>query len=94
MKGVPLCWNEDCETAFVQLQRRLVEPPILAYPDFSKRFQLHVDSSRIAVEACLMQRIDGRDRVVDYASKLLVGSEKNWITHQDGTSEIECWGIV
>ncbi|KAE9013400.1 hypothetical protein PR001_g15422 [Phytophthora rubi] len=41
-----------------------------------------------------MQTVDGRDRVVAYASKLLVGSEKNWIHKQDGTSEIECWGIV
>ncbi|OWY97859.1 hypothetical protein PHMEG_00031503, partial [Phytophthora megakarya] len=30
--------------------------------------------------------VDGRDRVVAYASKLLVGSEKNWIR--------KCWGIV
>jgi hypothetical protein len=27
---------------------------------------------------------------VAYASKLLVGSEKNWIRKEDGTSEIEC----
>ncbi|KAG3008405.1 hypothetical protein PC120_g16249 [Phytophthora cactorum] len=81
MKGVPFCWNEDCEVAFVQLQRRLVEPPILAYPDFSKRFQLHVGSSRIAVRACLMQHIDGRDRVVAYANRVLgylLGNQKVW----------------
>ncbi|GMF27677.1 unnamed protein product [Phytophthora fragariaefolia] len=41
-----------------------------------------------------MQTVGGRERVVAYASKLLVGSEKNWINKQDGTSEIECWGIV
>ncbi|OWZ11331.1 RNA-dependent DNA polymerase [Phytophthora megakarya] len=41
-----------------------------------------------------MQTINGRDRVVAYASKLLVGSERNWIRKEDGTSEIECWGIV
>ncbi|OWZ12809.1 hypothetical protein PHMEG_00013970 [Phytophthora megakarya] len=38
--------------------------------------------------------VDGRERVIAYASKLLVGSEKNWIHKEDGTSEIECWGIV
>jgi len=41
-----------------------------------------------------MQTVDGRERVVAFASKLLVGSEKNWIRKEDGTSEIECWGIV
>ncbi|KAE8890608.1 hypothetical protein PF003_g25358 [Phytophthora fragariae] len=94
MKGVEFVGRDDCEAAFLQLKRRLVEPPILAYPDASKRFKLYVDSSRLAVGACLMQNIDGRDRVIAYASKLLVGSERNWINKQDGVSEIECWGIV
>ncbi|KAE9338447.1 hypothetical protein PF008_g12056 [Phytophthora fragariae] len=94
MKGVEFDWNEDCEAAFLQLKRRVVEPPILAYPDPAKRFKLFVDSSRLAVGACLMQSVDGHDRVIAYASKLLVGSERNWINKQDGVSEIECWGIV
>ncbi|KAE9069317.1 hypothetical protein PF010_g26706 [Phytophthora fragariae] len=93
LKGAAFVWTDDCEAAFMQLKRKLIEPPILVYPDFSKRFKLYVDSSKQAVGACLMQTVDGRDRVVAYASKLLVGSEKNWIHRQDGTSEIECWGI-
>ncbi|OWY94548.1 LOW QUALITY PROTEIN: Retrovirus-related Pol Polyprotein from transposon 412, partial [Phytophthora megakarya] len=93
LKGAAFVWTDDCEAAFLQLKRRLIEPPILIYPDFTKRFKLYVDSSKLAVGACLMQTVDGRDRVVAYASKLLVGSEKNWIHKQDGTSEIECWGI-
>ncbi|KAG6612702.1 Retrovirus-related Pol Polyprotein [Phytophthora cinnamomi] len=92
--SVEFVWIDDCEAAFLQLKRRLVEPPILVYPDFSKRFKLYVDSSHLAVGACLMQTVDGRERVVAYASKLLVGSERNWINKQDGTSEIECWEIV
>ncbi|GMF35080.1 unnamed protein product [Phytophthora fragariaefolia] len=32
--------------------------------------------------------------VVAYASKLLTGSQKNWINKQDGISEIGCWGVV
>jgi len=38
--------------------------------------------------------VDGHERVVAYASKLLVGYERNWINKTDGVSEIECWGIV
>jgi hypothetical protein len=90
----PFLWSEDCESAFRQLKRALVKPPILVYPDMKKRFKLYVDSSRYAVGACLMQEVDGRDRVVAYASKLLTGSQKNWISNQDGISEIECWGVV
>ncbi|KAE9244112.1 hypothetical protein PF004_g5817 [Phytophthora fragariae] len=71
-----------------------MNPPILIYPDMKKQFKLYVDSSHYAVGACLMQEADGRDRVVPYASRLLTGLQKNWITNQDGISEIECWGVV
>ncbi|POM59155.1 Hypothetical protein PHPALM_36101, partial [Phytophthora palmivora] len=83
-KCVHFEWSPDCESAFVQLKRKLVEPPILVYPNFNKRFKLYVDSSKLAVGACLMQEVAGRDRAIAYASKLLVGSEKNWINNQDG----------
>lgn len=93
-KGVQFEWTEDYEAAFRQLKRRLMKPPILVYPDFNKRFKLYVDSSHLAVGACLMQEVDGKDRAVAYESKLLVGSERNWITKENGTSEIECWGVI
>lgn len=94
MKGARFFWSDDCKAAFLQLKRKLVEAPILEYPDISRRFHLYVDSSKVAVGACLMQIVDGRERVVAYVSKLLVGSEKNWVHKEDGTSEIEGWGIV
>ncbi|GMF21930.1 unnamed protein product [Phytophthora fragariaefolia] len=94
MKDAPFVWTEDCESAFRQLKRALTKPPILIYHDGQKRFKLYIDSSHDAVGACLMQDVNGRDRVVAYASKLLTGSQKNWISKQDGVSEIECWGVV
>jgi hypothetical protein len=93
-KDAPFQWNKDCENASLQIQHALMKPPILVYPNHSERFKLYVDSSRYAVGACLKQEVDGRDRVVAYASKLLTGSQKNWINKQDGISEIECWGVT
>ncbi|OWZ11919.1 Retrovirus-related Pol Polyprotein from transposon 412 [Phytophthora megakarya] len=93
-KGTVFRWNEDCEVPFYQLQRSLVRPPILAYPEFSTRFKLYVDSSHLVVGACLMQEVDGRDRAVAFANKMLVGSQKDWIDKTNGTTEIECWGVV
>ncbi|OWZ20834.1 Gag-pol fusion protein [Phytophthora megakarya] len=46
VKGTEFVWAEDGESAFLQLKRRLIEPPILIYPNFSKRFKLYVDSSK------------------------------------------------
>ncbi|KAG3088115.1 hypothetical protein PI124_g17146 [Phytophthora idaei] len=93
-KGVAFRWNDDCDVAFRQLQRALVKPPILVYPNFKKRFKIYVDSSHLAAGACLVQEVDKRDRAIAYASKMLVGSQRNWINKTSGTTEIECWGIV
>ncbi|KAG3209848.1 hypothetical protein PC129_g19153 [Phytophthora cactorum] len=93
-KGVAFRWNDDCEVALRQLQPALVKPPILVYPNFKKRFKLYVDSSHLAVGACLMQEVDKRDRAVAYASKMLVGSQRNWVNKTSGTTEIDCWGIA
>jgi hypothetical protein len=41
---------------------------------------------------CLPDAGGGRSRPC--TSKLLTGSQKNWINKQDGISEIECWGVV
>ncbi|OWZ19266.1 Retrovirus-related Pol Polyprotein from transposon 412 [Phytophthora megakarya] len=73
-KDVAFHWDRDCDTAFLQLQRKLVKPSILVYPDFTKRFKLYVDSSHLAVRVCLMQEMNGRDRAVAYASKIRTGS--------------------
>ncbi|POM70629.1 Reverse transcriptase-rnase h-integrase [Phytophthora palmivora] len=74
-------------------EANLVEPPILVHPDFNKRFKVYVDSSKCAVGSYLMQTIDGRERAIAYASKLLIGYEKNWICKRDGTSKIESFGL-
>ncbi|POM61937.1 Retrovirus-related Pol Polyprotein [Phytophthora palmivora] len=93
-KDAPFSWNDDCESAFIQLKRKLVEPSILVYTDFNKWFKLYVDSSKCAVGSCLMQTIDGCERAIAHASKLLIGYEKNWIHKRDGTSKIESFGLL
>ncbi|KAG3044380.1 hypothetical protein PC122_g24858 [Phytophthora cactorum] len=75
--------------AFRQLQRALVKPPILVYPNFKKWFKLYVDSSHLAVGACLMQKVDKRDRAIANASKLLVGSQRKWVNKT--SPHVELW---
>ncbi|KAG2944157.1 hypothetical protein PC117_g9167 [Phytophthora cactorum] len=59
VKDTPFEWNEGCGSAFRQLKRALMKPPILVYPDAKRRFKLYADSPRYAVGACLMQEVDG-----------------------------------
>ena len=57
-------WNEDCETSFQELKRRLVSTPILVLPSEEDGFVLYTDASLQGLGAVLMQH----GRVVSYFS--------------------------
>ena len=48
-------WTTECQTAFDELRSRLVSPPILAHPDFSRPFILDTDASDIGIGSVLSQ---------------------------------------
>jgi hypothetical protein len=91
-KDVGFTWTDDCEMAFAELKDMLTSPPVLAHPDFSKPFQLHTDASVQALGVVLSQLVDGRERVIAYASRRTSPAEANY-----PISELEClavtWGI-
>lgn len=62
-------WTDNCQSAFEQLRNHLLSPPILSYPDFSKKFYLTTDASNVGCGAILSQVIDGQDLPIAYASK-------------------------
>ena len=63
-------WGEEQQEAFTKLKDALVNPPILAYADFSKPFILHTDASGCGLGAVLYQEDDGKERVIAYASQI------------------------
>lgn len=84
-KGVPsnqpIVWKESHQQLLERLLNCLVEPPILAFPDFSKPFVLHTDASNQGLGAVLYQEQAGKMRVIAYASRTLTESEKNYHFH-------------
>jgi len=54
------------------------EPIMLYFPDWDQPFEIHCDASKQAVAAILNQRIDGRERVIMYASRTLNPSERKY----------------
>jgi hypothetical protein len=56
----------------------LSSPPILAYPDFDKPFELHTDVSILGLGAILYQKDGNHKRVVAYASRSLSKSERKY----------------
>lgn len=81
----PMPWSPEADQAFHLIKEELVNPPVLALPDFSKPFEVITDASNYALGAILLQ--DGRP--VAYESRLLSPAERNYPTH-----DRECLGIV
>jgi hypothetical protein len=77
-KDQEFTWSQSQQAAFQKLKTRLCTPPVLAYPDFSQRFILTTDASKIAVAAVLSQTQNGMERPVAYASRQLNRAERNY----------------
>lgn len=59
----------------------LINPPILAYPDFDLPFILHTDASEDGLGAVLYQRQDNKLRVIGFGSRTLMPAERNYHLH-------------
>ena len=82
-------WNGECEKSFQQLKCILGSRLILAPPDYRHSFVLTTDACTKGLGAVLHQNVDGRDRVIAYASQSLKPAERNY-----STTEQEALAIV
>ena len=77
-KNQPFVRTEECAKSFKELKTKLVEAPVLIYPDFTKSFILDVDASDLCIGAVLSQKTEEGERVVAYASKMLTKAERRY----------------
>jgi transposase InsO family protein len=77
-KGVRFQWTAECESAFIELKRRLTATPILALPNDSDLYILDTDASLDAIGAVLSQVQQGQERVIAYGSRVCTPAEKNY----------------
>ena len=59
IKSVPWSWGKEQQQAFDTVKLSLVNPPVLAYADYSLPFILHVDASGFGLGAVLYQKQEG-----------------------------------
>ena len=78
-KDTPWIWSSDVQTAFEQIKQKLTTLPVLVKVDGTLPLGLACDASDRGVGACLFQFcVDGTERVIEYASRSLAKSEKNY----------------
>lgn len=70
-------WTELQDDAFEEIKKRLMHAPVLAYPDFDKRFVVTVDASHKACGAVLSQNHDGEDKPIAFISRAFKKGELN-----------------
>lgn len=88
-KGQTIQWTDDAENSFVKIKQLLVSAPILSQPDFSQRFYVASDASNTGLGGVLFQVIDGKERVIAYASRSLSRAERNY-----SVVERECLAVL
>lgn len=71
-------WDDDCEKELNDIKKALTSHPVMAYPDFSKKFILSTDASYKGLGATLSQMGEGGERVIAYASRSVNIHEKKY----------------
>ena len=79
---VPFHCSEVHQAAFDKLVSMCCEAPVLTYADYSKPFLLHTDASLDGLGAVLYQKLEGKERVISFASRGLTPSERNYPVHK------------
>ena len=85
-KDVEFEWTEVCQQSFDLLKSKILESPILQYPDPNKSYVLFTDASKYAWSCVLTQEythiLEGKEKKVlhpiTYMSGLFKGSQLNW----------------
>ena len=89
-KDVQFEWTAACQDSFNCLKKKLIEGPVLAYPDFRKDYVLETDTSKQGLGAILSQvHNDGKCHPVSYASWALSPQEQN-----SAITELETLAVV
>ncbi|GBG66140.1 hypothetical protein CBR_g57022 [Chara braunii] len=80
-------------TNLLKKEEQLIWTPVLARPDPTRQFALHTDGQPQAISAVLTQQgSDGREHVIEYASKTLSQAQSNYEACK-GECLAVVWGV-
>ena len=64
-------WGKEQETAFIEVKKRLTNPPVLHLLKAEGRFILYSDTSKEGTGSSLRQIQEGKPKLLGYATKTL-----------------------
>eukprot|EP00253_Pinus_taeda_P025447 PITA_25447 len=83
-KDVMFCWDEDYQCSLDVLKEKMVTSPILVFPDWKKKFHVHVYASCIVLGAVLMQAVEEEiSHLITNVNRKLSKAEKNYSTTEE-----------
>ena len=89
-RSISTKWTQDCENSFQTLKHALINPPVLGWADFDRKFILRTDAAKYGLGYELFQLDDNnREVMICYGGRALRKSEKNY-----SASELELLGII
>lgn len=80
-KAERFMWSKECQASLNIIKEKLVSVPILVYPDWKKKFHVHIDASSIALGVVLAQSREGSlDNTIYIFSRKFSTIENNYTT--------------
>jgi len=77
-KRITWNWNQECKDAYRHFVDRITSEPAMRQPDFTQEFIVHSNGSKNAIGGVLSQKINGVEYIIEYASRILKGAERNY----------------
>jgi hypothetical protein len=71
-------WGDEQKEAFEKIKKYLMSPPVLRAPGANQEFRLYVAVQEHVIEAVLTQEDNGKEFVVAYLNRRLVGAESRY----------------
>lgn len=88
-KNQSLVWTEEANEAFIELKRCLTTAPVMATPDFTKKFKIQCDASSTGIGAVITQGEGDDERPIAFDGRKFRGAGLNYDTTQK-----ECLAVV